>query len=368
MPRYVGESDFDHREPEQLGILLVNLGTPDDPSTKSVRRYLRQFLWDPRVVEQPRWLWWLILNLIILTIRPARSAAAYRKIWTEAGSPLLLYSQSIGEKLAAALADRLGSPPAIELGMSYGSPSIPDALERLREQNVRRLLVLPLYPQYSATTTATVFDSVTRVLQQRRWVPELRFANQYHDESAYIAALIETVRSHWQAHGRGERLLFSFHGIPQRYFRSGDPYHCQCHKTARLVADGLGLDADRWFVSFQSRVGREPWLMPYTDYTLEDWGADGVGDIDVMCPGFAADCLETLEEIAMENRDLFRESGGGELRYIPSLNDSEGQIDAMTDIVLRHTAGWHEPLEARNRELDHTAELADALEAASDMS
>ena len=363
MPRFSGEAEFNHSDEEKLGILLVNLGTPEAPTAPAVRRYLRQFLWDPRVVEQPRWLWWLILNLVILTIRPSRSAAAYQKIWTEHGSPLLLNSQAIADKLGDALQKTLGDRPEIELGMSYGNPAIPAALERLRQRGARQLLVLPLYPQYSATTTASVFDAVTRALQQRRWIPELRFINQYHDETTYISAVAQSIRAHWQQNGRGERLLFSFHGIPQRYFHDGDPYHCQCHKTARLVAEALHLEADDWQLSFQSRVGREPWLMPYTDFTLTDWGRAGVGNIDVVCPGFAADCLETLEEIAMQNAELFTQAGGGALRYVPALNDSDGQISALTDLVLRHTAGWQLNRAARNEERSATARRAAALQA-----
>ncbi|MEL6950701.1 MAG: ferrochelatase [Pseudomonadota bacterium] len=362
MARYSGDADFDHGKPQTIGLLVVNLGTPDDPSTGAVRRYLKQFLWDPRVVEQPRWLWWLILNLIILRIRPSRSAAAYQKIWTDKGSPLLLYSQSIADKVGAALAEATGSPVVTELGMSYGSPSIPDAIERLRAKNARRLVVLPLYPQYSATTTATVFDQVTETLRRQRWVPELRFINQYHDRPRFITALADSVRAHWQEHGRGERLLFSFHGIPQRYFRAGDPYHCQCQKTARLVADALGLEKGSWQVSFQSRVGREPWLMPYTDYTLEDWGAEKLGNVDVICPGFAADCLETLEEIALENGEAFVEAGGGALRYIPSLNDGDDQVATLSDLVLEQTAGWHDALKTDNAQIGDSARRAEALE------
>lgn len=365
MARFISDSDFDHGDAQAIGLLVVNLGTPDDPSPKAVRRYLKQFLWDPRVVEQPRVVWWLILNLIILRFRPKRSAAAYQEIWTESGSPLLLFSQKIANAVAGFVRDQSGSKVEVELGMSYGSPSIPDALERLRKKNVRRLVVLPLYPQYSATTTGTVFDAVTTALSSQRWVPELRFINQFHDRTDLIDALADSVKAHWEQHGRGERLLFSFHGIPQRYFRAGDPYHCQCQKTARLVAESLALKEDEYAVAFQSRVGREPWLMPYTDYVLEDWGAEKVGNIDVICAGFSADCLETLEEIALENRDLFKESGGGDLRYIPALNDSPGQINALGSLVLEHTAGWHTALAAHNEQVAATAARASALEAES---
>ncbi|MFK8051873.1 MAG: ferrochelatase [Woeseiaceae bacterium] len=365
MARFIGESDFDHGDQQSIGLLVVNLGTPDDPSPKSVRRYLKQFLWDPRVVEQPRLVWWLILNLIILRIRPKRSAAAYQKIWTEQGSPLLLFSQKIADGIAQEVRQSTGSHISTELAMSYGSPSIPDALERLRAQNVRRLVVLPLYPQYSATTTGTVFDAVTSALSKQRWVPELRFITQFHDRPALIKALVDSVQAHWATHGRGERLLFSFHGIPQRYFRAGDPYHCQCQKTARLVADGLSLNEDEWAVSFQSRVGREPWLMPYTDYTLEDWGAEKVGKIDVICPGFSADCLETLEEIALENKELFIEAGGGDLRYIPALNDSPAQLEALGELIIEQTSGWHQTLNELNQHIAASADRATAMEARS---
>ncbi|MEN7342700.1 MAG: ferrochelatase [Pseudomonadota bacterium] len=366
MSRYIGESNFAHGDTQSIGLLVVNLGTPDDPSPKAVRRYLKQFLWDPRVVEQPRVVWWLILNLIILNIRPKKSAAAYQEIWTDAGSPLLLYSQQIAEKLAAEVRDKTGSPVQVELGMSYGTPSIPDALDRLRRKNVRRLVVLPLYPQYSATTTGTVFDAVASSLSRQRWVPELRFINQFHDRPRLIEALAQTVRDHWAKHGQGERLLFSFHGIPQRYFRAGDPYHCQCQKTARLVADALELRNDQYAVSFQSRVGREPWLMPYTDYTLEDWGAEKVGNVDVICPGFSADCLETLEEIALQNRDLFVEAGGGDLRYIPALNDTAGQIAALSELIIETTSDWHPAIAAFNETVEDSAKRADALEQLAD--
>ncbi|MEJ2604995.1 MAG: ferrochelatase [Gammaproteobacteria bacterium] len=342
MPDYQGETGFRHAAPDALGVLLVNLGTPSEASASAVRRYLAEFLGDSRVVEAPRLFWWLVLNLVILRVRPARSAEAYEKIWTEEGSPLLLNSQRIAGGLKEKLAGRVDGQLAVELAMSYGAPGIPEALERLREQNVRRLIVLPLYPQYSGTTTATVFDRVTGVLQQRRWVPEFRFINQYHDEPDYIRALARSIREHREAHGTGKRLLFSFHGIPRRYFLSGDPYHCQSRKTARLVAEELGLGPDEWLLSFQSRVGREEWLRPYTDETLQAWGEEGLESVDVVCPGFSADCLETLEEIAMQNRELFEAAGGGRLNYIPCLNDREDHIECLTELVRRHASGWPE--------------------------
>ncbi|MEL7025402.1 MAG: ferrochelatase [Pseudomonadota bacterium] len=366
MARYTGDPDFDHGRPQTIGLLVVNLGTPDDPSPKAVRRYLKQFLWDPRVVEQPRWLWWLILNLVILNIRPKRSAEAYREIWTKDGSPLLLFSRELSLAIADRLTEDTGVEIAVELAMSYGQPSIDDALGRLRQRNARRLAVLPLYPQYSATTTGTVFDAVTTSLSRQRWVPEFRFINQYHDHPELIKALADSVRKHWDAHGRGERLLYSFHGIPQRYFRAGDPYHCQCQRTARLVSDELGLADDQWFVSFQSRVGREPWLMPYTDYTLEDWGKAGGGNIDVICPGFAADCLETLEEIAMENREIYQEAGGADLRYIPCLNATEAHVGVLASVVQNTIGNWPSQIAAINAEREASAQRAQSLENSSE--
>lgn len=362
MPKYQGEPEFSHADADALGVLLVNLGTPSEPTTPAVRRYLAEFLGDSRVVELPRWLWWLVLNLVILRVRPARSAEAYRKIWTDEGSPLLLNSQRIAAGIAGRLAEGFGSGPAVELAMSYGEPSIPDALERLRRRNVRRLVVLPLYPQYSATTTATVFDRVTRALQTRRWVPELRFINQYHDEPTYIEAVAASIREHRAAHGSGRRLLFSFHGIPRRYFLDGDPYHCQAQKTARLVAERLGLEREDWLLSFQSRVGREEWLRPYTDETLQSWGAERLESVDVVCPGFSADCLETLEEIAMQNAELFEEAGGGRLSYIPALNDREDHIECLASLVRRHASGWPETDSAVNaRDPAVSSELAAAM-------
>lgn len=343
MPSYHGEAEFEHDSAGTTGVLLVNLGTPDDPSPGAVRRYLREFLSDPRVIETPRWLWLTILHGIILRIRPARSAAAYRKIWTSEGSPLLTISQRLTKMLGGELHDA-----TVELGMSYGNPSISSALDKLRARRVRRLIVLPLYPQYSATTVGTVFDLVAKHFNKQRWIPELSFVTHYHDRPAFIQALAASVRRFWEANGRGERLLFSFHGIPKSYLLKGDPYHCQCLATARLVATELGLEDAQWHVSFQSRVGREEWLRPYTDDTMRLWGGEGVGDIDVVCPGFSIDCLETLEEIAMQNRDLYQSCGGGELRYVPCLNDSSEHVEFLSAIVqekMRGLSTVHEPLD-----------------------
>jgi ferrochelatase len=340
--KFKNETDFRHDKPETLGILLVNLGTPDAPSVRAVRRYLAEFLSDSRVIEMPRWLWQGILHGVILRVRPRRSAAAYRSVWTEEGSPLLGNAQRQADALQAWLADVMPGPVNVVLGMRYGNPSVAAGLQRLREANARRLLVLPLYPQYSATTTATTFDAVSRELASWRWLPELRFVNHYHDHPGYITALSDSILYHWQTHGEPDRLLFSFHGLPKDYCLSGDPYYCECQKTARLVAEQLRLPDDRWQVAFQSRVGNKEWLKPYTDEQLKAWGGEGVGKVHVICPGFSADCLETLEEIAVENRGYFLDAGGGEYSYIPALNDTTAHIEALADLVRRHAAGWPE--------------------------
>lgn len=341
MPKF-DSSAHEHGLPESLGVLLVNLGTPDAPTPDAVRRYLAQFLSDPRVVELPRAIWLPILHGYILRTRPARSAAAYSKIWTEHGSPLLTHSRDIAAGIQAKLSARLSGAVHVELGMSYGNPSIASALQSMFAQCVGRIVLLPLYPQYSGTTTGTVFEEVSRQLAKRRWVPELRFINHYHDAVGYVAALAASVRDFQDVHGRGDRLLMSFHGVPRRTLMSGDPYHCQCQKTARLVATALELEDERWHVSFQSRVGREEWLRPYTDETLERWGREGVGNIDVLCPGFAADCLETLEEIAMENAARFKSAGGGELRYIPCLNARDDHVAFLSRTIEKTISGWPE--------------------------
>lgn len=336
----MSQSDFHHDQPDRTGILLVNLGTPDAPDRASVRRYLKEFLWDPRVVEGPRLPWWLVLNLVILNTRPAKSAKAYQKIWTEQGSPLLTISHQQETALATLLHERRGDDICLALGMRYGSPSIRDGLEQLRKAGARRVLVLPLYPQYSATTTSSIFDEVTRQLRQWRWLPELRFINHYHDEPAYITALAESIGAWRSEHGEADHLLLSFHGIPQEYFENGDPYFCECHKTGRLLAASLGLKSDQWTLSFQSRLGPRQWLQPYTDKTLEQLAQAGTRSVQVVCPGFSADCLETLEEVAMENREVFLAAGGERYEYIPCLNDQPAHIEMLAGLIERHMEGW----------------------------
>ncbi len=342
MTTFLNQPDYRHGTPERIGVLAVNLGTPDDPSTAAVRRYLAEFLWDPRIIEVPRPIWWLVLNLVILRFRPAKSAHAYRTIWTPEGSPLLLHSRALAAGLETTLASRLPGPVKVELAMTYGNPSIAAGLEKLRAAGARRILVLPLYPQYSATTTASIFDRISKELRRWRWLPELRFINQYHDEPAWIAAMAGSIRAHWQAQGRQDHLLFSFHGIPRRYLLNGDPYHCQCHQSARQVAEALGLARHEWSLSFQSRVGKEEWLRPYTDELLREYGKSGPRRITAVCPGFAVDCLETLEEIAIRNRDDFIAAGGESLDYVPCLNDSPDHVALLADLVARHCRGWPE--------------------------
>jgi protoporphyrin/coproporphyrin ferrochelatase len=338
--KYTSTSHFAHDSVPSIGVLMVNLGTPAAPDRASVRRYLKEFLWDPRVVEMSRPLWWLVLNLIILNTRPAKSARAYSEVWDASGSPLLTFSKAQCRALDAKLGERFNGGVHVELAMRYGSPSVASALESLREKQAHRILVLPMYPQYSATTTASVFDAVTAELRKWRWIPELRFINQYHDDAGYVDALAESVRAFQSEHGRPERLLMSFHGIPEEYFRKGDPYHCHCHKTARLLARQLDLQDDQYQVTFQSRLGPKQWLQPYTDETLRALPAGGIRNVQVVCPGFSADCLETLEEVAVENRDIFLEAGGESYRYIPCLNDDSRHIAALAGLVSRHLGGW----------------------------
>lgn len=367
MPEYFGQPGYRHTETPAVGVLLANLGTPDAPDTPSLRRYLREFLWDPRVVELPRWSWWLILNLFILTTRPKMSAELYKKVWTPEGSPLLRISQ----RQAAALEETLKrevhppQPPIhVALGMRYGNPSIRSALRELAEKGCRRILVLPLYPQYAAATSGSTFDAVAAELTLWRWVPELRVIQHYHDEPGYIRALAATVRETWTAGSPG-KLLFSFHGIPQRYFDAGDPYFCQCQKTARLVAEDLGLPREAYEVSFQSLFGKEEWIKPYTDRTIQGMAKSGIRSLDVICPGFSADCLETLEEIDGLNREGFLHAGGEHYRYIPALNDRPDHVRFLADLVIRNLQGWiGGDAEAARRDPEASAHRAEARKAA----
>jgi len=338
-PRFDPEPAYTHGQPARCAILYCNLGTPDTPTTAAVRRYLAEFLSDTRVVEIPRALWLLILHGIILRVRPAKSAAKYASIWTEAGSPLRVWTEKQALLLQGWLAQR-GHPVLVRPAMRYGQGAIATQLEALKAEGVTRVLVLPAYPHYSATTTASVFDAVYAWASRTRRIPELRFVNHYHDHPAYIEALAKHVRRNWQTHGRGDKLIMSFHGIPQRSLMLGDPYHCECHKTARMLAQRLGLAKDDYLVTFQSRLGRAKWLEPYTEPTLVQMARAGTARVDVICPGFTGDCLETLEEIAIEARAAFLGAGGKEFHYISCLNDQPEWIDALCKVSLLHMQGW----------------------------
>ena len=333
------EPAYHHGQAERTAVVLVNLGTPDEPTATALRRYLAEFLSDPRVVEIPRLVWWPILNGIILRTRPARSAAKYASVWMPEGSPLGVWTQRQAQALDAAL-KKAGHDILVRHAMRYGSPSVASVLNGLRAEGATRVLVLPLYPQYAAATTASVGDAVMRWALQARRVPELRFVGEYHADTGYIAALAERLQAHWAEHGRAERLVLSFHGVPERSLLLGDPYHCQCHVTARLLAQMVGLPREQLHVTFQSRFGKAKWLEPYTEPTLRELAAQGVKSVDVMCPGFVADCLETLEEIAQEAHEAFIEAGGQRFAYVPCVNDTPRFIDALAEIALQHLQGW----------------------------
>ncbi|WP_198968698.1 ferrochelatase [Xylophilus sp. ASV27] len=339
MPPFAPEPPFTHGQTPRIGVLLCNLGTPDTPTPADVRRYLEQFLSDQRVVEIPPLLWKPILYGFILRSRPAQSAAKYRSVWTPEGSPLKVWTEKQALMLRGWLGEA-GHQVLVRYAMRYGSPSIPEQLDAFKAEGATRILVLPAYPQYSGTTTASVIDAVNAWSARQRHLPELRFVNRYHDDPGYIAALAARVETHWRAEGRGEVLLMSFHGVPERTLKLGDPYHCEALKTARLLASELGLHQHEVKVTFQSRFGKAKWLEPYTEPTLVQLAQSGVKRVDVVCPGFTSDCLETLEEINMEARHAFMNAGGEQFHYIPCLNDSHPWIAALSGIAQQHMAGW----------------------------
>ncbi|WP_147195869.1 ferrochelatase [Pantoea sp. CCBC3-3-1] len=312
---------------DKPGVLLVNLGTPDAPTTPAVKRYLKQFLSDKRVVDTPRWLWWPILNGAILPIRSPRVAKLYASVWMDEGSPLMVYSKRQRNALAA----RLDMP--VELGMSYGNPSLKSALDSLMAQGVTRLIVLPLYPQFSCSTVAAVWDGITEVFAGYRSLPSVQFIRDYAEHPAYIAALKDSVERSFAKHGKPDLLVMSFHGIPQRFANEGDDYPLRCRDTADALMAAMGLTSQNAMLTFQSRFGREPWLMPYTDETMKSLPAKGIKHVQVMSPGFSADCLETLEEISEENGEIFMHAGGTRFEYIPALNDDALHIDMMVELV-----------------------------------
>jgi len=334
------EPKHQHGTIAKSAIVLVNLGTPDAPTRPAVRRYLKEFLSDPRVVEIPRAVWNLILHLAILPFRSGQSAKKYATIWGRDGSPLKVYTERQAAALQTVLAQRGHRDVEVAMAMRYGSPALPDVLDELKTRGVERIVVLPAYPQYSGTTTASIWDAVFDHYKKVRNIPELRLVKHYHDHEGYIEALAASVEAHWETHGRGEKLLMSFHGVPKRTLLLGDPYHCECHRTARLLAARLGLAPDEYLVTFQSRFGRAEWLQPYTAPTVQQLARDGVKRLDVMCPGFTSDCLETLEEINMEVRHDFESNGGEEYRYIPCLNDAPAWITGMAEIAEQHLIGW----------------------------
>lgn len=338
--RYINSDFFKHSNSDRIGVIITNLGTPEAPTAQALRPYLRQFLGDTRVVEASRFIWWPILNFVILPFRPARSAKAYKEVWTEQGSPLAVYTKSQSHAVQTQLSAQYADNVIVDWAMRYGEPSVSTAIDRMLKAGVRKLVVLPLYPQYSATTTGSTFDALADDFSQRRWLPELRFVNSYCDDPAYISALCDSIKDYWVKHGQAQKLLFSYHGVPLEYLHKGDPYHCECLKTSRLVAEQLGLNEDQYAISFQSRFGPKTWLQPYTEETLKSFPSQGVKNVQVICPGFSSDCLETIEEIDMENREYFMEAGGESFAYIPALNDSKYHIDMLCALINKQLTGW----------------------------
>ena len=328
-----------HGAAAKVGVMLVNLGTPDAPTPVAVRRYLKEFLSDPRVIEIPRAIWWLILNGVVLNARPKDSAARYASVWMPEGSPLMVWSQRQTDAVGKELAAR-GHEVEVMLAMRYGNPSIPHVMTQLRERGCDQILVVPLYPQYSASTTASVSDAVNKQMARLRNAPELRFIKHFHDDPGYIEALAARVLSFWRENGRGQKLVLSFHGLPKRSLELGDPYYCECQKTGRLLTEQLGLRPDQVEITFQSRFGAAEWLQPYTEPTLKELVRTGTTEVDVFCPGFVGDCIETLEEMALEAKAAFLSAGGKQYQYIPAINDSQPWVDALTSLVERNLLGW----------------------------
>lgn len=362
---FSSSKSFRHEEVPKIGILLANLGTPDAPDTPALRRYLAEFLADERVIEEPRWKWLPILHGIVLRTRPAKSAALYQEIWTDDGSPLLVTAKKQRDALRDAFSawgGEVAVPVHIEIGMRYGNPSLRSGMEKLREAGVRKLLVVPLYPQYSGSSTASVYDEVFDVLKSWRVIPDLRALMSYHDHPLFIDALVDSIENSWKDRSRPEKLVFSYHGIPLRYLEGGDPYHCHCHKTTRLVTEKLGLSEDQYITTFQSVFGKERWIRPATDKTLEDLAKQGLKSLDVVCPGFSADCLETIEEIDQENREIFLSNGGETFNYISALNYNPKFIDALLNICTEELAGWlPTPLGSYVEEIEENASKCEYL-------
>lgn len=360
--KFLKEPAHSHGKIAKTAVVLINLGTPDAPTTGAVRRYLKEFLSDRRVVEIPRLLWWFILHGVILPFRSKQSAAKYAAIWSKDGSPLKLHTEKQALLLQGYLGER-GHQVHATYAMRYGAPAIPSVLQKLQAEGYQRLLILPAYPQYSATTTASNFDAVFRHYQRVRNVPELRLVKNYHDHEAYIQALKQSVLDYWQSNGRPDKLVMSFHGLPKAMLLRGDPYHCECHKTARLLAEQLGLGQEQYVVTFQSRLGRAEWLQPYTLPTVQQLARAGARRVDVICPGFIADCLETLEEIGIEVRQAYLDAGGREFHYIPCLNESPAWLRGLAEIAEQHLIGWPTMLTASLREQQKQQALHSRAEA-----
>lgn len=322
-----------------FGVLMVNLGTPEAPTPKAVKAYLKEFLSDIRVVDAPRFIWWFILRAILI-IRPKPVARAYKSIWTDEGSPLLVISKRQAKALEERLRNDFNQAIPVELAMTYGQPSIESASQNLRQKGSQRILILPMYPQYSSSTTAAIYDKLSVLLKQCPHLPEMRWIRDYHDHDLYISALANSIKNQWAVNGQSEKLLMSFHGVPERYTLKGDPYEHQCRNTAQLLATKLQLKEDQWACCFQSRFGREEWVKPYTDHTLKSWAQNGIKSVDIISPAFSADCLETLEELQVENREIFIEAGGEQYNYIPALNDGEDNIKLLSQLVQQHSQGW----------------------------
>ncbi len=334
------ESIYRHGSPQRTGVLLINLGTPDAPTAEALRPYLQEFLSNPRVIELPRLIWWPILYGFILPFRPKQSAEKYAKIWMPEGSPLKVHTERQTALLREALRTRLANPPLVEYAMNIGKPSVASVIAHMQTQGCERILILPLFPQYAASSTAAAMDNVFAVLSHMRNQPSIRTIKQYHDHPGYIAALAQNIRDYWDLHGRPDKLIISFHGTPRASLDKGDPYHCACQKTGRLLAEALNLNTSQYSVCFQSRFGKSKWLTPYTATTLMELGKEQMRRVDVVCPGFVSDCLETLEEIAMEVKDIFIQAGGKEFHYIPCLNERRDWIEALTELTCTHLQGW----------------------------
>jgi ferrochelatase len=355
---YASEPSYAHGTPEKTAVLLINLGTPDAPTAQAVRPYLQEFLGDPRVVEIPRAIWWVILNGIILNVRPKKSAAKYASIWMSEGSPLKVHTEQQTRLLQQHLHEQGLDTVAVEYAMRYGNPSVASVLKKLKAQNCQRILLLPLYPQYAASSTATAFDAVYQELLHMRNMPAIRTIKHFHDDAGYIKASAQNIRDYWTLHGRPDKLVMSFHGVPRYTLEKGDPYHCECLKSGRMIAEELRLSQEQYIVSFQSRFGKAEWIKPYTTATLQELGKQKIKRVDVVCPGFAADCLETLEEIAQEGKEDFQHAGGGDYHYIPCLNARPDWIEALGELVLENLHGWLSKPDAAQLEQSRLRALA----------